>query len=303
MDFVVLELRRRNIPFVRLNCEDLPRAEISFRPQSGWNLVFDGADFALEKVRAAYYRRPGTPEVSDASLDAPTRGYVVGEWAAVLRSLWNALEGRWLSSPFAILRAEDKPRQLEEAVALGFDVPDTLIGNQFDQASAFVQRGDAIGKPLRHALIDRGETGEVLFTSRLAPLTEVDLPAVRVAPVIYQREIRKAHDIRVTIIGDELFAVAIHSQGQPETEVDWRRGNRLDLAHEVIKLPARLAERCIQLTRRLGLGYGAIDFVLDQNGKYWFLEINPNGQWAWIERRTGVPLTKAIVDKLLGIAA
>ncbi len=121
------------------------------------------------------------------------------------------------------------------------------------------------------------------------------------APVIYQREIRKAFDVRVTVIGDKVFAAAIHSQDHNETEVDWRSGTRDDLRHEAIELPPDVAAQCLALTAALGLRYGAIDLVADLDGRHWFLEINPNGQWAWIERRTGLPLAEAIVDTLLAI--
>ncbi|MNZ28723.1 hypothetical protein D3C78_459550 [compost metagenome] len=53
--------------------------------------------------------------------------------------------------------------------------------------------------------------------------------------------------------------------------------------------------------RRLNLRYGAIDFVCDPQGNLWFLEINPNGQWAWIENLTGYPIAEAIVDELEAI--
>ena len=304
-DFIVLELRRRGIVSVRLNSEDLPTANVTFRPNAnaGWELRMGEVALALRDVRAAYYRRPGTPEPPEQSSDVATRHYIIAEWSAVLRSLSNALEGRWLNSPFAILRAEDKPRQLSEAVALGFDIPETLIGNDFDAAVAFVGTGGAIGKPLRQALIDRGPTGEVLFTSRLGALAPEDRGAVTAAPAIYQREVRKACDIRATVIGDRVYAVAIHSQNHDETEVDWRRGTRLDLAHEVIILPSELETRCVALTKRLKLRYGAIDLIRDAAGRHWFLEINPNGQWAWIERRTGLPLAGAIVDELMRTTA
>ena len=122
------------------------------------------------------------------------------------------------------------------------------------------------------------------------------------APVIYQREIAKACDLRVTVIGERLFATAIHSQADNETEVDWRRGSRVDLVHELVELPEELAARCLELTRALDLRYGAIDLIRDSDGANRFLEINPNGQWAWIERRTGAPLSAAIVDALLADA-
>lgn len=303
-DFIVLELRRRGVPFLRLNSEDLPEASVTFRlgRGQGWEIRTQGRDLALRDVRAAYYRRPGTPEPLGFEGQAAVRDYVAGEWTALLRSLWNALDGRWLNSPFAILRAEDKPRQLAAALALGFDVPETLIGNDFYAVAGFVEPGDAVGKPLRHALIERGPAGEVLFTSRLGALAPSDRDAVSIAPVIYQREVRKAFDIRVTVIGEQVHAVAIHSQAHSDTEVDWRRGTRVDLAHEVVPLPGDLQTRCVGLVREFGLRYGAIDLVRDGAGRDWFLEINPNGQWAWIERRTGLPLAAAIVDELLRIA-
>lgn len=301
-DFIVLELRKRGLSFHRLNTEDLPSAVIRFRPELGqdWEIESGGEILRLGDVQAAYYRRPGAPEPR-ATDDPATRDYLTGEWSAVSRSLWNALDGRWLSSPFAILRAEDKPRQLSLAVSLGFDVPETLISNDFAAASPFVSAGDAIGKPLRHALVERGDAGEVLFTARLNPLTPLDQTAVSLAPVIYQREVRKAYDIRATVIGGRVFAAAIHSQARSETEVDWRSGTRLDIEHEAIELPQPVIEKCLALTRALDLRYGAIDLIADRDGRHWFLEINPNGQWAWIERRTGLPLAEAIVAELVSI--
>ncbi|ARU17752.1 MvdC/MvdD family ATP grasp protein [Croceicoccus marinus] len=303
-DFIVVELRRRGRAFHRLNTEDLPQASVRFNPRAGGSWAIDSSDLnlRLEDVGAAYYRRPGSPEPAGAR-DEATAKYLADEWSAVTKGLWNALEGRWLSSPFAILRAEDKPRQLATASALGFDVPETLISNDFAAASAFVAKAGAIGKPLRHSLVERGEAGEVLFTARLDPLKPIDRTAVSLAPVIYQHEVRKAYDVRATVIGDRVFAVAIHSQDHDETTVDWRSGTRLDLRHEAIELPANIIDKCRALTQKLDLRYGAIDLIADQDGRYWFLEINPNGQWAWIERRTGLPLASAIVDELEAISA
>lgn len=303
-DFIVLELRRRGLRFHRLNSEDLPLAALRFEPgaEQGWEIHVEEGVLALRDVCAAYYRRPGAPEPTAAD-DEATRDYLANEWSAVTRALWNSLEGRWLNSPFAILRAEDKPRQLTLAASLGFDIPDTLISNDFEMVSRFVAAGDAIGKPLRHSLVERGEAGEVLFTARLDPLKPMDREAVSLAPVIYQREVRKAYDIRATVIGDQVFAAAIHSQEHRDTEVDWRSGTRLDLHHEAIELPPAVVEKCLALTNALDLRYGAIDLIADQAGRHWFLEINPNGQWAWIERRAGLPLAAAIVDELVAIAA
>ena len=298
-DFVVLEMRRRGLPFIRLNTEDLPQHELVMADGDPAELTLTGpcGRLSLSYVTGAYYRRPGSFEAEGAEA---TAAYVTAEWSAILRSLWNALEGRWLNSPFSILRAEDKPRQLAAARRMGLAIPDTLVTNSFDAAQAFLAEGPMVAKPLRHALIDDGEVGSVIFTSRVAELEAHDAEAVRRAPLILQREILKRSDVRVVVIDGAIFATRILSQANDETQVDWRMGVRLDLAHEAMELPADLALACIAVTRDLGLRFAAIDLVEDEDGRFWFLEANPNGQWAWIEQRTGAPLTAAIVDALAG---
>jgi glutathione synthase/RimK-type ligase-like ATP-grasp enzyme len=302
-DFVVLELRRRNIPFLRLNTEDLPQNAVTFEPTAvdGWQLTRDDQTHRLSSFSAGYYRRPSTPIPAAAITDPVAQEYCVSEWSAVLRSLWNALDGRWLNSPFAILRAEDKPKQLAVAASLGFHIPETIVTNDQQAAIRFADRHSIIGKPLRQALLERGETGEVIFTSRLSRADLEEGAAVSLAPCILQREVTKKCDVRVTIVGQNVFAVAIGSQATADTATDWRKGSNPDLSHEVIYLPADIVERCVALTQLLDISFGAIDLVLDKADNYWFLEINPNGQWAWIERRTGLPITAAIVDALLEI--
>lgn len=298
-DFVVLELQRRNIPFVRLNTEDMAACRVTLSPATGgWSVVVGDVEVDLSIVTGAYYRRPAAPEVDDDPEDPTVRPYRIAEWSAVLRSIWNELEGRWLNSPFAILRAEDKPRQLKLAAAVGFRIPETIVTNDPEAAVAFSRQAQCIVKPLKHALLEDDGPGRVIFTNRMGPLADEDADAVRLAPFIMQREVRKAHDVRVIVVGDRVFATAIHSQGNVDTEVDWRRGSDPTLPHEPIELDETIQERCLAITRELGLRFGAIDLVTDVDGESWFLEINPNGQWAWIENRTGARIAEAIVDDL-----
>lgn len=298
-DFVVLELQRRAVPFVRLNTEDVADCRIALRPAlNEWSLAIGDAEVDLANVTAAYYRRPAAPEIADDPNDPTVQPYRAAEWSAVLRSVWNELEGRWLNSPFAILRAEDKPRQLKLAAALGFRVPDTIVTNDPAEAVPSSRSAACIVKPLKHALLEDGGFGRVIFTHRTGALTDDDREAVGMAPFIMQREIRKAFDVRVIVVGERLFATAIHSQGDVETEVDWRRGSDPRLPHEPLALDDGTAGRCLAITRELGLRFGAIDLIMDTEGGLWFLEINPNGQWAWIENRTGAPIAAAIVDEL-----
>jgi glutathione synthase/RimK-type ligase-like ATP-grasp enzyme len=142
----------------------------------------------------------------------------------------------------------------------------------------------------------------VVFTSRVVIDADTDPLAIKACPLILQQEIAKRYDVRVTVVGDQVFAATIDSQSNQDTEVDWRMTSTPDLPHSTYGLPPEVSKACVALTRSLGLRFGALDFVLDPAGQLWFLEINPNGQWAWIETRTGHPIAAAIVAELERIA-
>lgn len=303
IDYVVAELKRRKTPFFRLNTEDLPsaRCTMSAFPRSAWSLLFGEHEVSGSDVKAAYFRRPAPPASNLTITDNGEREYAEAEWGAFLKSLYSRLEGLWLNAPMDIFASEDKPKQLTLASEIGFHVPQVMITNDITTVRKVIQEGPAIGKPLRQALIN-GEQERVIFTTRLERLNDSDLDAIAMAPFIVQTEIRKQYDVRVTVVGSQVFATAIRSQEHEETKVDWRQGSRPDLKHERIELPREVEEQCAALMKRLNLRYGAIDFICDQQGKFWFLEINPNGQWAWIENLTGYPIAAAIVDQLEDIA-
>ena len=302
-DFIVLELQRKGLAYLRLNTEELPKGAFYCRPEvdDAWHFDLPGVSFDLSRVKAAYFRRPGTPEpLSD--IHEAEQAYAAVEWQATLQSLYWAVGDRWLNAPHAIALAEDKIRQLTVARRLGFLIPETLIGNSPVAVQAFAAERRVVGKPLRNAVVKGQRTDRVVFTSRVHIDAQTDPLSIRVCPLILQREIKKRYDVRATVVGDRVFAVTIDSQGHPETEVDWRKTSAPDLAHSVYVLPSEIARKCIAMTRSLGLRFGALDFVLDPEGQLWFLEINPNGQWAWIETRTGHPIAAAIVAELAQIA-
>jgi hypothetical protein len=296
-DYIIRELKRRGLSFFRLNTEILATSEITFSLEDGtFNLRFGNTELRLSDVRSAYFRRPEIPALTSSPKDG-YREYCTNEWLSALKSVYLYLDDRWFSHPSSILMAEDKPRQLRVAKSLGFTVPQTLVSNSFGDVRQFVTGRTVIGKPLRQALVGSSGSEQVIYTTRLPEIAEPDRQAIVAVPAIYQMEIAKQRDLRVTVVGERVFAVAIDSQARIETVTDWRRGSVPDLAHELVELPADIEALCIQLVQRLDLRFGAIDLVLDAEGRYWFLECNPNGQWAWIENRTGAPISSAIVDE------
>lgn len=153
-------------------------------------------------------------------------------------------------------------------------------------------------KTLRAAFFQRDNQSCVIFTNGLEFLDDGMEASFQASPMIVQREIRKHCDLRVIVVGERVFAAEIHSQEFIETKLDWRRGVGVGLRHVKHALPALIEKYCIDVTYRLGLRFSAIDLVLDVENEYWFLEANPNGQWAWLESEVGLPIAKAIVDEL-----
>ncbi len=124
----------------------------------------------------------------------------------------------------------------------------------------------------------------------LRPEEEALSENVRLAPVIFQEYIPATADLRVIAIGEQLFAAAA-STADSEYKVDVRLN--LHVRYQAHELPADLSTKLLKFMRQLGLEYGAIDLRLTPEGEYVFFEINPAGQFLYIEQATGLPISAA----------
>src|SRR3989338_1809067 len=117
-------------------------------------------------------------------------------------------------------------------------------------------------------------------------------------PVTVQKYIPKEFELRITVVGNQAFACAIYSQETERTTHDWRKYDLTHTPHKVFNLPDDINQKCLTLVDKLGLKFGCIDMIVTPEGQFVFLEINPNGQWLWIERLTNLPIGDAITDLL-----
>ena len=297
-DFLVREFNKRNLAFIRLNTDILADSFVALDPLSNTiSIRHETLQICFDSISSAYFRRPAISRQKDYLGDY--REYVWTEWNTFFKALCVIIGDRWFSNPDYIQLAENKPRQLRLAHEIGFYVPETIITNDINAVEEIKEAFSLVAKPLKQALIGANDFEKVIFTSDIRTISDEDSNSISVCPVIFQRLIPKETDIRVTVVGKQLFAVAIHSQETEDTRIDWRRGTNPNLQHEVIELPDDVAEKCVQIVQSQSLRFGAIDLVQDLDGKFWFLECNPNGQWAWIENRTGLPIAGAITDEIL----
>jgi hypothetical protein len=310
-DYLIRRIEERGLPFFRFNTEEvLSRFDVSV------NLTTNQVDFSITDlsrgvvlkrgdILGAYFRRPRMAKLAKKASEDEEDVFNNREVEETLRSVWRMIPKRaWLNAPENLWLANNKVKQLLVARELGFTVPDTLIASQRRDVLEFIetQGGSIIAKAVKNGFFNSEQSTNLIFTRSLKPQDIAAISASdHIVPSILQPELDKECDLRITIAGEAVFPVALLSQQHPETKVDWRTwdiSEGLDLIHEKFDLPAKVTQQCLELNRRLGLNFSCVDMVLTKSGDLVFLEVNPNGQWAWIENMVGWPIRDAIIDYL-----
>jgi len=303
---VIAVLDELGVPWARFNQAEFPeRARAGYdpaRPGEGFLVDETGDLITLGEVAATWVWHPG-PFRLPPDLPAGQARFLASACACACRSILDHLqEATVMVNPVdRAARARDKGLQLRVARRLGLRVPETLVTNCPDTARAFCRRfGEVVFKTLNPPQVDQDGACSWISTTLLDPADLDALDGLRHGPGIFQPRVAKRFDLRVTLVGERVFPVEIHSQGQPGTAVDFRRCWALgvDLPHRVHRLPRPVRARCLALARALGLVYCALDLVVTPEGEYVFLEANPAGQYGWIEHATGLPITRALAGLL-----
>jgi hypothetical protein len=307
-DVVEAELRRRGASMCRFDWAEFPReAALSITYRGGRKqvrLTRGRQVLDVTACTAAWLRRPNRPRVSPRIANPLLRSYAEEECYQVIQDTWNALELPWLPGPIHAIRlADNKQLQLQLATALGLEIPPTLMTNDPDEFLAFYRehQGRLIDK-LPSIVFPASQRRERELMRYTQPITTRDVGyarRLRHSPVLFQAQVPKKFELRITVVGQQVFAAEIHSQSTRRTQLDWRRYDSGHTPHRVHRLPDVLQRACVELVARLGLRFGAIDMIVTPDDRYVFLEINPNGQWLWIEEETGLPIRDAICTELM----
>ncbi|WP_405849931.1 ATP-grasp ribosomal peptide maturase [Streptomyces niveus] len=296
-DVVLRLLAERRVLVVRLD----PGADLhagasltaTYRTGEQWGtLRTTSRELETARVRSVWVRRP-SPYGGPPALAGQDRKFAAEQalWGAggILASLPGA---RYLNHPWNNRAAEFKPSQLSTAQRCGFLVPCTVITNDPQEAREFVtfQPGGVVYKPLWNTpyRVD-GQPHSVWVREVHGPeITD----AVSVCPHMFQAKVDKAFDVRVTAVGDRLFGVRIDSP-----DLDWRRRQDL-MTCTAVEVPESVAGTVLAYLAELRLIYGAFDFAVTASGDWYFLECNPNGQWAWQPPEIIEAIAQAIADQL-----
>ncbi len=261
--------------------------------QPDLRLRLGGTVHDLNACTAAWWRRAQAFTLHPELTDPEARTFAYNEAAEGLEGLRALLKVSWINDPARDARAAHKPYQLREARRAGLTTPRTLMTNDPEAARGFLEGQGGRPTVYKSFLALEGAWRE----TRVLRDDEHDrLDLVQVAPVIFQEYVDGDVDLRVTVVGDVVHAAKIHS-----ARTAYNTDYRMELATvpmEPYELPEKIRRGVVRLMRRLGLVYGAIDFRVRPDGEHVFFEINPSGQWLFIEERTGLPITRTFVDAL-----
>jgi len=266
-------------------------------------LTNEEGKFDLREVTAVWHRRISFGAHLPAGLDKQLRHASLGETSAAAHGMLASLKAFRMDHIQHIRRAENKQLQLQVARELGLDIPRTLTTNDPTAVRAFAKscENGIVTKMLSSFAIYEEGKELVVFTNRVKPEDLADLSGLSICPATFQELVPKSLEIRVTVVGQRVMSASVDSQVSERAAHDWRRdGVSMLQDWRPYQLPVEIEEKILRLMDYFSLNYGALDIILTPDGKHVFIELNPCGEFFWLERTPGLPISGAIAALLLG---
>jgi ATP-GRASP peptide maturase of grasp-with-spasm system len=307
------------VPAIRMNVEDLTAASLSvFIDRSGVNLSWPAGKIRFDptRIKVVWYRRWGSylhtalngqvlfgdaaqENWQDNTINSAL--HLQRELRTVSEFVFHLLSSaRWLSDPNTGI--VNKLRVLKLAAECELDIPATSVSNDRASLSAFIEKyGRVVTKAVGEALICEFKgTSFVTYTSLVEQDTVNDRQSSRVFPTLLQECLNKQYEVRVFYLDGLLYSMAIFSQSNEQTAVDFRR-YQFQRPNRTVpyQLPGDISSKLTMLLQRLGLETASIDLVKTVDGRHVFLEVNPMGQFGMVSFPCNYHLERAVAAALV----
>lgn len=301
VDYLIVKLIEKKLHYTRINSEQLTLIKANFEinnEQISQEINFsDNKKLKLDEVRSIWYRRALNPKFNN-DLSIHQKFFIEGE----SRNFWNGIifrnDIKWVNSPKQIFEAENKLIQLKTAKSLGLSIPRTLISNSSEKLREFAsEQNSVICKPIYHGRYIDDLNQYAIYTRRVESEELKDDSEIEICQVFLQEEIKRIADLRVTFIGEKVFAVRIKSDDK--NLIDWRKPDTR-INYEKVEIPSCIYSKCKRMLEHWNLYYAAFDFIESEDEKWIFLEINPTGEWAWLENILDIPMREAFIELFYG---
>lgn len=298
-DYLISSLIEKDLPYFRLNSEDIQNYLVKFTYQNekfDTEIECENKILNLSEVKSVWYRRAISPYINQ-DIDFFSKKFISGELQHLIEGICLNDDLIWINPFDAVIKAERKIYQLKVARDVGFKIPNSLISNDLNLINSFhLQNSPIICKPIYHGYFQKKDDNYAIYSNR------VDKKMIdgfnSIYPTYFQKEIKKVADIRITVVGNDIFPVQITFDNSKSP--DWRR-KECEVTYKEFDLPNHLKKQCIRLVSELGLKFGAIDLARTVDNEYYFFEINPTGEWAWIEHKLGLPIRESLIKTFYNI--
>lgn len=301
-DRVCALLASRDVRMFRFDTAEFPgrlqlRAELNGTTWRG-ELSRDGDCVDLDEVRSVYVRRPRPFEVP-AHLTAAERWHAATECRYGMGGCLTSLPVPYLNHPSRAADAAYKPRQLKDLRACGLIIPPTLVTNSAEPVREFAARyGPLVCKSIAASVLHTADTAHVVYTRRITDDDLGDLAGIDYGAHLFQPFVESEYAVRLTVVGQRFLAVRIDA-GSDRARTDWR-SDYDSLTYQIIDIPPDTKAAVASYMKFSGLNYGAFDFLVRADGSMVTLEINPEGNYSWIEEETTLPISESVAEFLTG---
>lgn len=255
-------------------------------------LEIDGRQCDLEEVGLLIYRRPVPAHQFRRDVEPWVGRLLDAEWTAVENALSRSGQSRIMNPLHGSALAQNKIIQLKAAVSAGLRVPETLISTDAARLQAFARRHRCVTKGIVNAFFIDGDKLRSAFTS-LVDETDLFSYDPTGCPTLLQEAIVPQAVWRVVVVGSRVLGFRFHG---PELldEVDSRKVDQI-VDGETAPVPEDVARNLLKMCRALNIEFASSDFIEDKSGQMWFLDLNPEGQWAFLEDRFEVRISDEII--------
>lgn len=293
-DLVCYQMLNDNKKFYRLNRDEFADHEIEVDIQEKCMKIYiheKEYHASFEKLKGIYFRAPvflRTQSKKELTLDEQLER---NQWSAFLRNLIVFKNAIWINNPVDIYRSENKMHQLCIAQECGLKIPKTIVTNSSNSFSIKTSEQYVV-KSLDTALFYDMQNNREMFTySNVVTGEELKEYNLKQAPVFVQEFLNPKIDYRVTYVGGEIFPVKI-TKDTRGLYGDWRFYKE-QLTYSLCVIPDEVKVAILKMMNKLQLNFGGIDLAYS-NGEYYFIEVNPTGEWGWLEVNANIQISLAI---------
>ncbi|EAY27014.1 MvdC/MvdD family ATP grasp protein [Microscilla marina] len=305
--YVICALQQQGATVLRFD-SDLYPAHIQLvstyvNHQERLKFIYQGHELELTNFDAVWYRRMQVGRTLPVAMTTVHRALAVAEAETALQQILGSWgKQRFVLDPVTHIRyAENKQLQLKIAQKVGLSVPATLVTNSVSEVRAFAQNYESVISKMQHSFSICENNGEEyqVYSHKWQPQDLRNMEGLEWSPMTFQEYIPKAYELRVVVVGEQVFCGKIPSQQSVSGRTDWRKDRQLLGKITPYHLPDSVRLCLLKLMDFFKLNYGAIDLIRTPEGQYVFLEVNPAGEFCWLDEVFDHQIANAIAGVLM----